>query len=306
MMPEKFLVVGGDGAIGSAIAHFLARNGDTVRFTSRRVSPAPAFLPLDLSSPDFCVDSHPQLRAFLEDEPPLVFFAAAVTGFAQCASDPVSSRMVNVLGTCSVAGELMRRGAFVVFPSSNAVFSGKCAAPTESSSPDPVSEYGTQKAEAEAQLLALADSLKCGGLAVVRLTKVLSSGPGLVGRWIAELRAGHPIQAAHNLSLAPLSLSFVAEQLVRLAQARQAGILHLSGEKGLSYLAFAQLLCRTLARPLDLVSPIEVRGESGVVAAPVHSVLDMVQTTRRTGVRPQEWLDVVKDLLELDARDNQG
>ena len=82
-----------------------------------------------------------------------VFLLAAATGYERCEKDPVATRLVNVDQTVELAGRLMQRGAFAVFPSSSAVFGNTGAeAPGEGAATQPATEYGRQKVAAERAL----------------------------------------------------------------------------------------------------------------------------------------------------------
>ena len=298
----RHLVVGGDGLIGRAVRDVLERREEEVHFTTRRPGASATAVQLDLAAPDCSVERMPGLLRLFDGEPPVVYLAAAISGYAQCEADPTATRRVNVDNLVRIASELVRRGGFVVFPSSSAVFSGARAIHTETDPTEPVSEYGRQKAEAEARLSTLAAGAAGGsGLAVVRLTKVVASGTGVTAAWIGALSAGRSIEAARDLRLAPISLPYAARNLVELGTARRSGTFHLSGEREMAYADLARLLAAGLGAGMDKVVAVDIRERLGGGALPQVGLLDMSATTARTGIRPQPAVEVVPDLLGAGA-----
>lgn len=181
---------------------------------------------------------------------------AAVTGYDSAEHDPLS-RHVNVTNTVRLARQLVDQGAFVVLLSTNAVFSGTQSSPAEASATDPVTAYGRQKAEAEAQLLSLTVSkASAGRLAIVRLTKVVSPGIQPFATWVEQLLAGKPIKPFSDLIFSPVSMTYVVTGLARLVQAREAGIHHCTGSVDMSYAEFAAELVAHLNLDLSLVEPV--------------------------------------------------
>ena len=294
----RHLVLGGDGLIGRAVRDVLERREEEVHLTTRRPGAGATAVQLDLAAPDCSVERMPGLLRLFDGEPPVVYLAAAISGYAQCEADPAATRRVNVDNLVQVADELVRRGAFVVFPSSSAVFSGARAIHTETDPTDPVSEYGRQKAEAEARLSRLAAGAAGGsGVAIVRLTKVVAPGSGVTAAWIDALRAGRSIEAARDLRLAPISLLYAARNLVDLGAARRSGTFHLSGEGEIAYSDFAGLLAAGLGAGADKVVPVNIRERFDGSALPQVGLLDMSLTIARTGIRPQPAAEVIPYLL---------
>lgn len=299
-MRPTYLIIGGDGLIGGRLYQALAGNGLAVFRTSRRGGSGGTTIFFDLENPSLDAHSNSSLRRLIKETQPTVFFAASVTGLKECASAPGATRALNVTNTALIVEELIHAGCFVVYLSSNAVFSGLRPYPTESEQPDPASEYGRQKAEVEAGFRDMAGgAVENGRIAIARLTKVLPDARGLVHGWIASLRGGSRIQALTDHILSPVSLPFVTQSLMKVASRRPGGIYHFSGDKDLSYHEFAVMLARAIGVSPGLVEGVEKGLDAGgeVMARPLHSALDMQQTTGKTGIRPQPLEIVVQDVL---------
>lgn len=284
------IVVGQDGAIGSALYRELARRGVDVAGTSRRSLPAAgATVHLDLSA-----DPIPGLDALNAN---IAYLCAAITGFASCNDDPVGTARVNVTSALAVARALMAKGTHVVFLSTSAVFDGSYPFPAEDSPGNPTTEYGRQKLLAEERLLAAARATG-GSLAVVRLTKVLSPSQPLVRQFRDALMLGSTVEAFDDLEMSPLSLRYAVTSILELAAGRYTGIFHLSGDAQLSYAEFVRRLARGLSVDPGLVSPVRARDRGITPAfAPRFAALGMPRTTATSGILPQTADAAVVDLV---------
>lgn len=294
-MPSA-LVIGTDGLIGDALLRRLQAHGWVTVGTTRRAVGDAALVRFDLTDPPAALLAAPAVGKLASQGDWVAFLGAAITGYAPCAQDPVATRRINVTNSVRLVGILMEAGAFVVYPSSNAVFEGATGRCNESSRPSAISEYGRQKADAEQAMLRLVDRTpRQSGLAVVRLTKVVTA-KGLVGQWLETLRTGGDVEAATNLLLSPISLQFGVRCLTGIAAARRGGIYHLSGEGVVSYFEFALGLARALGAASAQVKPCEVPPSPG--AGPSGgAALDMSYTTRYLNLTPQPVDSVIVDLL---------
>ncbi len=299
-MVSTYLIIGGDGLIGGALYRTLSKHGVAVYRTSRQPRRDGKSFFFDLGNSDINVSPHRPLWSIVRKEKPTVFIAAGVTGLKECETAPESTGIINVTNTTTVVGELVRAGCFVVFLSSNAVFSGQRPFPSEHERTCPSTEYGRQKVEVEEFLRSFPGGAKDGGqIAIVRLTKVLPDTRRLMQGWVASLRNGARIQAMDDYIFSPISLRFVTESLIKLASQQHGGIYHLSGDQDLSYYAFAQMLARSSGASADLVESVKKYEGSAyeLGGGSLYSALGMGQTLRKAGISPQNPEMVVKEVL---------
>lgn len=283
-----FLVVGLDGQLGRALKQELqARRVEFWSTSRRRASLNPRTFFLDLSV---------RPAPFLRGKVGTVFFCAAVTDMKSCENDPRGTRLINVEHMAAAARWLMSLGAFVIFPSTSAVFSGKVPKPDERTVPDPQTEYGRQKAEAESALLSLDPA--CNRLAVVRMTKVVTTDVAVFRTILAGLRAGRTVEPFSDLSMSPISLDFAVSGMMAIATQGIGGIFHLSGESTHSYAEVARRIACLTNCPESLVSPVtsEERGVK-VPFKPQYAELGMDDTRSRLGLQPQRLDDVLASLI---------
>ena len=147
-MSDRVLIVGADGLLGGTLRRHLQRAGHEVAATSLLSVPdSQNVLHLDLTQPPETWPELPACRA--------VVLCAAITSLEQCRANPAGTRLVNVTRTLALLEGLAQKGTFVVFISSNLVFDGSKPGRQADEPVCPRTEYGRQKAEAEAALLRL-------------------------------------------------------------------------------------------------------------------------------------------------------
>ncbi|MDA1059991.1 MAG: sugar nucleotide-binding protein [Proteobacteria bacterium] len=284
MWPKRLLVVGADGALGrAACAHFSAL-GATVIGTTRRRNSDHHFL--DLTVPASW-EILPEVDA--------VVICAGVTSIVDCAQDPARAMQVNVRGTVGLAWQMAAQGAFVLYLSSNQVFDGSIARRGRDSAPCPVSEYGRNKALAEAGMRHLIDR-NTG--AVLRLTKVMTPGTAIIQSWRRDLKAGRRIGPFSNLPLAPISVDFALETIETILSDRQSGVFHASSHEDSSYLSLAHVVAEHDGADPGLIRPIEaVPGSIGFDSMPRFSSLDMQVEMSEFDLQPPSAKDVFRSVL---------
>jgi dTDP-4-dehydrorhamnose reductase len=170
---------------------------------------------------------------------------AAVPSIVQCERDPAGTRAVNVDGTLRLAEALLADGVLPVFFSSDYVFDGARGGYRESDPTAPGTEYGRQKAEVEARLLALAG----GACRILRLSKVFAverGGGTLLDQIAARLVSGAGFDAAGDAIFCPTLREDVVAA-VALAQGRDVrGVLHVCGPEARSWHDLAAALAAAL------------------------------------------------------------
>jgi dTDP-4-dehydrorhamnose reductase len=286
---DRFLVVGADSHIGASLVSFLELIGADVTGTTRRKETANGRrLFLDLSNEDDMV-----LPVGRYD---CMFLCAGIASLAACEDDPQGAYRVNVTNMLRLANRFHGNGGRTVFLSSNAVFNGKSVRPDEHSEYCASTEYGRQKALAESGLMALAGDT--GSIAILRLTKVLSSMSGVAAEFVRQLKDGKPCRAFDNLLMSPVSLEYVLNALVKIASNKLSGVFHLSGAEEMSYAEFA---CR-LAVHMN-VNPSLVRRCSSAdvdvtaLFQPEHPALGMTRTINLLGIGPQSSAQLLNKLI---------
>lgn len=286
----KCLVVGGDGLIGSKLVERLRSMGSSVIATTRSTAAG------DNNSVRLDLASDLDFSPWENQKWGVAFLCAGITNIASCEAEPGSSRRVNVMNTLALARKLYASGTRIIFLSSNAVFDGKVVKPDENAAYCPSTEYGRQKVSAEQGLIALSGG--AGSVAIVRLSKVLTSTSGMAAEFMKRLTSHEPCPAFDDLRMSPISLSYVLDAILAIAMTQHFGVFHLSGVEEMTYADFAWRLAAAMGTRQDLVQPLssEIAGVK-VLFRPEYPALGMKRTGKLLGIAPESNEDLLKQLV---------
>jgi dTDP-4-dehydrorhamnose reductase len=282
-MPQsqpRYLVVGADGMVGSALVTGLRQTGLSVLGTTRRRERVNQnCLHLDLAD---------DLQHWRPPHPvDVAVLCAGETRLQACKNNPAQSAKVNVEGVLQLAKNLQSAGAFVIYLSTNQVFDGSVPFRSPHDPCCPVTEYGRQKAEVERRL----GRAGAPG-AIVRFTKILGPRIPLFATWAGSLRRGHGIQPCSDMKLAPVPLSCAVSVLLLVAGRRLPGIFHVSGDRDISYEDAARAGAIAMGADPRLLKPVKA-AEIGVDSdfSPAHTTLNMEFLKLSLGIVPPsvEW-----------------
>jgi dTDP-4-dehydrorhamnose reductase len=281
-----FLIVGGDSEIGAAACRAMKAQGVSVAATTRRrdrVAPDRPFL--DLAAPLNGWAPPPGTQA--------VCLCAAIARLADCADDPQRSAHINVVQTLALAETCLARGIAVLFLSTNQVFDGNTPHERAEAPHSPVSEYGRQKARAEAALLRQMEN--GAPVAILRLAKVVSDTMPLIGGWIKDLTAAKPIRVFNDLMLAPTPTDLVCTAITALLQDRTRGIFQLTGPRDVTYADIGGFLAAYLDADPKLVNQTSARA-AGLPegATPLHTTLDSSLLRAHYGLEVPDVWDIIE------------
>lgn len=280
------LVVGAESEIGAAAMRGMAAAGLRVLGTSRRGTAG--MLPLDLSRP-------------LERWTPpagtdTACIAAAVARLAACAADPVGSAHINVSQTLTLAERLAERGIYTLFLSTNQVFDGSAPHMPADASRAPVSEYGRQKAAAEAALEAL---MAAGApVAILRLSKIVSPSMALIHGWVRALRFGQPVRPFTDMAMAPVETGLAVDAIIALMRARMPGIFQLTGPTDVTYEAAARHIAEAIGADPALIEAVPASSAGMPAGAtPRHTTLDSSTLRQAFGIAAADPWEVIDRIV---------
>jgi dTDP-4-dehydrorhamnose reductase len=211
---RTLLVIGADGALGSAFARLCGERGLPHRLLARR---------------EINITSAASIEAALAGKALQAVVNADDYGEVDDAErEPYVCLRRNALGPALLAAACARRGARLLTFSSDLVFDGRKAAPyVEGDSPAPLGVYGRSKAEAETRVL---QTLPSGAL-VVR-TGPLFGAPGgngdAVSRAMSALARGCPVPAASDTVISPTYAPDLAAACLDLLLGGERGLWHLA------------------------------------------------------------------------------
>ena len=224
------MIVGGDSLIGSALSNYWRNENIPAHVSTRQEEKVSNNCPLiNLHEPDSF--------QYLDNYQSAVI-CAAITDMAECEKTPNKTRAVNVTATIELIKNLSAKKTHIVFLSTNQVFDGEMPMQKPDAPHGPINEYGKQKAEVENFVINIPNAC------ILRLTKVMHPGMGLLNNWMKSLSNGKPISAFRDMTLSPISINDVIKKINSLIRQKATGIFQLSGAQDITYLEFARTFAK--------------------------------------------------------------
>ena len=252
-------MIGGSGQIGSWLINRLEARGHVAVGTYATV-PFPGLFPIDSANFDASA-------AWVRDQrPDVVFYPAGFTWVDECERDPARCRAANLEQPMNLARAAAKVGARFVYFSTDYVFDGENGPYDESSRPNPLSEYGRVKREAE---VALAEELGDKAL-TLRTTWVYGperQGKNFAYQLVRNFAEGKPLNCPSDQISSPSYGPDVALAAVILAEQERSGIIHVSNPEVLNRVDFARDVMRAMG-----LDPALIVGKT---------TLELGQTARR-------------------------
>jgi len=244
----KIMIIGKSSFIGRAITDLAFAEGMEVAFTCREAKSSNCYLDLAAINEEWVPPENVDIT----------ILCAAATSMNWCQTNALASWKINAEAPGIIGRAIQKQNGKMIFLSSEQVFDGTINRPSIKTPKNPQSVYGKQKAKAEELVQAnLTNS------AIVRLTKVVHPKLRLFCDWSARLAKNQPIEAYKDLLFCPISLEYVAQNIIHLIKEFKKGTYHLSGECEISYQTAAEWMSDFKGLKAELVkgvaSPKEIQ-----------------------------------------------
>lgn len=277
-MLEKVMVVGGTGLVGNALLRAWKAQGCEVAAATYHCHATGGFLQLDMQDPA-------RVRALLEQYRPAWVAVPAANPFVDyCELHPEQTRRVNVEGTLNVARACRDLGARMVFYSSDYVFDGVKGVYTEEDAVCPINEYGRQKAETEAGVLA-EDPRNL----VLRTSGAYGwqwEPKNLVLQIRKNLSEGRSMRVARDIRYNPTYVENLAAITVALVEKGARGVFHAVGAEEISRHEFAVRAARAFGLDERLLTPVPAASLGSPTPRPRESSLRTEKVRAAVCVQP--------------------
>ncbi|HKQ57900.1 MAG TPA: SDR family oxidoreductase, partial [Candidatus Eisenbacteria bacterium] len=223
------VVLGGSGLVGGSFMRALAARGIAARGTFHTRA-EPGLDPLDLTG---------DTAGYLDRvKATLVILASALTHVDYCESHPEETHARNVTALEPIVAWCAKRGAPLVFFSTDYVFDGEAGPYAEDAAPRPLSVYGRSKLEGERLVSTLERH------AILRITNVFDVGwdtKNFLHRCVVHLRDGTPLVVPEDQRATPTYAPWLAAQTLDLID---RGLLAATGVTRLLHVACDELVSR--------------------------------------------------------------
>ena len=293
----KLLITGASGLYGSKLAQLaLARNFEVYSSDIQSLSVYGNFVKLDISGKEQVEE------AFRTIKPDVVVHAATLTDVDKCELNKELAWKVNVDGTKNIVEAAKANGSFLIYISTDYVFSGKKGRYKETDKPDPINYYGLTKLKAEEIVQTQAEYF------IARPSVIYGSTPAAgkvnFALWLIEtLRKGERVKIVTDQWNTPTLNTNLAEMTLEAIERRLTGIYHLCGATRVSRLEFAELIADAFSLDKSLIDPVLSSQFTWPAKRPMDSSLDTSKAQQTLLSKPLEMGEALRRLkLELSQK----
>ena len=243
----------------------------------------------------FNLTKNTSLDAIYKIKPEVIIHTAALTNVDECEVNKALAHKINTEGTRRVAKIEKDLDAFLVYVSTDYVFSGEKGRYKEDDKPHPVNYYGYTK---------LLGELHCDCIARPCVIYGVKQASGKVNfaLWIIEkLRKGEPITIVTDQYVTPTLNTNLARMLLEIAERNLRGVFHLAGGTRVSRYEFALQIANTFRLDEDLITPSSMDEMKWIASRPKDSSLDTSKASRYLKEKPyvlDKALEILKEELQ--------
>lgn len=286
-MSVDYLVTGGRGQLGRAVAREAARRGRTLCVTD---------------TSNLRVEDLAAVRRWLvEQKPRFVLHGGAFTDVDGCEKEPHKAVAQNGTGTAHVADVCAELGIGLVYVSTDFVFDGRATTPyREDHATAPLSAYGRSKLLGE-QALAAHDR---ANFYTLRTSWVFGpKGKNFPAAILARARSGQPLKVVTDQVGRPTYTDDLAEAMFDLCEREaKGGIYHASNEGQCSWHRFASDILAAAGLGHVPVGTMTSQELGRPAARPAWSVLDTDKLATVRGKRLPDYHDALRRYLKEESQ----
>lgn len=233
----------------------------------------------------------------------VVIHAAGMAAVDQVEKHPEEGRASNLGGTANIADACRRRGAHLVYISTNAVFDGAAPPYSEASPTRPLNAYGKIKLECERLVLDRAP-----GSAVARPILMFGWNHAVnrpnPATWVYDkLLRGETVSLVDDVFENPLYNLQCGRALWTMAFKRASGTYHLAGRDKVNRLDFGRLVAETFGLDAALIKPAKSSDFAGIAPRPPDTTMATARMESDLGVSPMPLAEALRDMkARMEAR----
>jgi dTDP-4-dehydrorhamnose reductase len=194
----------------------------------------------DLENPNF---------KYLQNKFTSVVICASTTNISLIEKEPHRHHLINVNNTIKLIKKIFKKDIYIIFLSSNLVFSGRKKFYKYDDKTSPANLYGKFKVQTEEYLTNKLKDKSC----ILRLTKVISKKTPFKERWKKELKNGKTIKTFINIYLSPIDIRNVVDKIHLLIKHKECGIFQMDGNEEISYTEYAYKLFKKSTNSLNII-----------------------------------------------------
>lgn len=289
----RLLITGGSGLLGSKIASIAIQKGYET-YSGYNKHEAINGTPIKL---DIC-NKKAVSKAFKRIKPEAVVHAAALTNVDKCEEKIELARKVNIDGTKNVVDSSKFHSAFIVYVSTDYVFSGEKGMYKETDEPKPINYYGLTKLEGENIVTASAIEW-CIARPSVIYGSTPAAGKVNFALWmLKKLKERETIKIITDQWVSPTLNTNLAEMILEIIERKLTGIYHLAGATPINRYEFATLIAETFQLNKSQISPAKSHEMKWLAKRPKNTSLNVTKASKTLKNKPLKIQDALNKLRE--------
>ena len=292
------LITGASGMLGSEIVSLLEDNRARLgiaKILKHRQESVSSFISLDLMDDK-------ELQRITEIDWDIVIHTAANRDPDSCADRPEDAEKLNHRATAYLAEEAAKRGAYMIYISTDYVFSGNNPPYNEESVTDPINIYGKTKLAGEQAVIAASDkhcSLRVPFLYGMKAG--IEQAPMLNGS-IKALKDSSKEYFLDDVGVRyPTFTGDVADAVMLLLEKRASGIFHCSGEDKMTKYTIACVIGDILNLSSEHIKALNTPAKT-TASRPFNSHITCEKLLNLGGAHPIGFKKRVEKLLNNRKR----
>lgn len=296
----KLLITGSNGLLGQKLVQLLSQDpGIQVIATSKgknRLSPGNYnFESMDITNADAV------MSVFSSIQPELVIHCAAMTQVDDCELAPERCALINIQGTKNVIKASIKVGAYIEYVSTDFVFDGTKKNLTELDEPNPISIYGRSKLEAERLIQ---ESGLSSSIVRTVLVYGVAQDPSRsnIVLWVKKkLENNESIRVVTDQWRTPTLAEDLALGCWQVAQHKEVGIWHISGNEGISPYQLAVKTAQHFHLDPHLITPVDASTFTQPGKRPPLTGFDIAKAINKLNFKPhsfEQGLQIIENQIK--------
>jgi len=275
---EKILITGGSGLLALNYAAAVKENKDVVLGLHER-----NVLINGVCSVFLNLDSVESLyKSLSEIKPNLVIHTVGLTNIETCEKNPQLAEYINVKLATNVAAVSKQLDIKFVFISTDQLFEGKASMCNEMETVVPLNIYGSTKAKAEREILAIHQE------AMIIRTNFYGWGTTYRNSFsdfiYYKLKNKQPVQLFFDVFYTPILIEKLAEIIDKLVALNSYGIFNIVSDDRISKFNFGIILADVFGFDHSLISPVSINTRNDLVMRPSDMSLNNEKATNLVGI----------------------
>lgn len=275
---EKILITGGSGLLALNYAAAVKENKDVVLGLHER-----NVLINGVCSVFLNLDSVESLyKSLSEIKPNLVIHTVGLTNIETCEKNPQLAEYINVKLASNIATVSKNLDIKFVFISTDQLFEGKASMYNEMETVVPLNIYGSTKAKAEREILAIHQE------AMIIRTNFYGWGTTYRNSFsdfiYFKLKNKQPVQLFFDVFYTPILIEKLVEIIEKLVALNCYGIFNIVSEDRISKFDFGIKIADVFGFDHSLISPVSINTRNDLVMRPGDMSLNNEKATNLVGI----------------------